>query len=235
MRAVILAGGKGTRLRPYTTVLPKPLMPIGQQPIVEVVIRQLHHYGFDRITLALGHLAHLIKAVLENGHHPGVHVDYSLEEGPLGTTGPLALIKDLDDTFLVMNGDVLTDLNFRDIIHFHHDQQAIATIVIHRRTVRIDYGVLQRSGFKLLNYQEKPSIDYEVSTGIYVFSRKILDYVPPYAFLDFPDLVKTLIENDEKVICYPFSGTWYDLGRVEDFNHVNRELETLKTRIPFIH
>ncbi|MEW6138378.1 MAG: sugar phosphate nucleotidyltransferase [Thermodesulfobacteriota bacterium] len=235
MRAVILAGGKGTRLRPYTTVLPKPLMPIGQQPIVEVVIRQLHHYGFDRITLALGHLAHLIKAVLENGHHPGVQVDYSLEEGPLGTTGPLALIKDLDDTFLVMNGDVLTDLNFRDIIHFHHDQQAIATIVIHRRTVRIDYGVLQRSGFKLLNYQEKPSIDYEVSTGIYVFSRKILDYVPPYAFLDFPDLVKTLIENDEKVICYPFSGTWYDLGRVEDFNHVNRELETLKTRIPFIH
>jgi NDP-sugar pyrophosphorylase family protein len=234
MRAIILAGGKGTRLLPYTTVLPKPLMPIGQQPIVEVVIRQLHHNGFNRITLALGHLSHLIKAVLDNGHHLGVEVDYSIEDRALGTTGPLALIKDLDETFLVMNGDVLTDLNFRDPMDFHRDQDAAATIVVHRRTVRIDYGVLSRQGFRLLNYDEKPSIEYEVSTGIYVFARKILDYVQPYTFLDFPDLVKTLIQNDEKVVCYPYSGIWYDLGRVEDFEDITQRLDTLKPKIPFI-
>ena len=189
MRAIILAGGKGTRLLPYTTVLPKPLMPVGGQPIVGIVIRQLHYYGFSHITLALGHLAHLIKAVLQNGHDPGLRIDYSMESHALGTTGPLALIDGLQDTFLVMNGDVLTDINFRDVMEFHRTQNASATIVVHRRTVRIDYGVLQRTGFTLLSYEEKPSLDYEVSTGIYVFSKRILDYVEPNKYLDFPDLV----------------------------------------------
>jgi NDP-sugar pyrophosphorylase family protein len=234
MRAIILAGGKGTRLLPYTTVIPKPLMPIGHQPILQVVIRQLHSYGFNRITLALGHLSHLIKAVLENGHHPGVKVDFSIEDRALGTTGPLALIKDLDQTFLVMNGDVLTDLNFRDVVEFHRDQEATATIVVHRRTVNIDYGVLSRQGFKLLNYEEKPSIEYEVSTGIYVFDRKILDYIQPHIFLDFPDLVQTMIEKGDKVVCYPYAGIWYDLGRPEDFENITRQLDTLKPKIPFI-
>jgi NDP-sugar pyrophosphorylase family protein len=234
MRAIILAGGKGTRLLPYTTVLPKPLMPIGQQPILGVVIRQLHHYGFDRITLALGHLAHLIKAVLSNGNHPGVQVDYSVEERALGTTGPLALIKDLDETFLVMNGDILTDLNFRDVMGFHRDQNAVATIVVHRRTVHIDYGVLRRNGFTILDYEEKPSIEYEVSTGVYVFSRKILEYVPPHTYLDLPDLIRVLIQHGEKAVCYPYSGIWFDLGRVEDFDNVNSQLDSLKKSIPFI-
>ena len=234
MRAIILAGGKGTRLLPYTTVLPKPLMPIGEQPILEVVIRQLHHHGFKRITLALGHLSHLIKAVLSNGHHLGVEVDYSIEDQPLGTTGPLALIKDLDETFLVMNGDILTDLNFRDPVEFHRDQGAAATIVVHRRTVKVDYGVLRREGFRLVNYDEKPSIEYEVSTGIYVFDRRILAHVQPYTFLDFPDLVRTLLQNKEKVVCYPYSGLWYDLGRKEDFESITQKLDNLKPRIPFI-
>lgn len=234
MRAIILAGGKGTRLLPYTTVLPKPLMPIGGQPIIGVVIRQLRHYGYNHITLALGHLAHLIKAVLDNGHNPGVHVDYSMETHALGTTGPLSLIKELDETFLVMNGDVLTDINFQDVMEFHRSQNAAATIVVHRRTVRIDYGVLQRTGFRLMNYEEKPSFEYEVSTGIYVFSKKILEYVQPNTYLDFPDLVKILIANGEKTVCYPFSGTWFDLGRAEDFAAVNKELDVLEQRIPFL-
>lgn len=234
MRAIILAGGKGTRLLPYTTVLPKPLMPIGGQPIVGVVIRQLHHYGYTHITLALGHLAHLIKAVLDNGNNPGVNVDYSMETHALGTTGPLSLIKELDENFLVMNGDVLTDINFRDVMEFHRSQNAAATIVVHRRTVRIDYGVLQRTGFRLTHYDEKPSFDYEVSTGIYVFSRKILQYVKPNSYLDFPDLVKILISHGEKTVCYPFSGTWFDLGRAEDFTAVHKELDVLEQRIPFL-
>lgn len=234
MRAIVLAGGKGTRLLPYTTVLPKPLMPVGGQPILGVIIRQLNHYGFNHITLALGHLSHLIKAVLDNGTKAGARVDYSTEPHALGTTGPLSLIKGLDETFLVMNGDVLTDVNFQDVVEFHRNQNASATIVVHRRTVRIDYGVLQRTGFRLLNYEEKPSFEYEVSTGIYVFSRKILDYVRPNTYLDFPDLIKILIENGEKTVCYPFAGTWFDLGRAEDFLAVNKELDVLEQRIPFL-
>lgn len=234
MRAIILAGGKGTRLLPYTTVLPKPLMPVGQKPIVEIVIRQLQNNGFKRITLALGHMAHLIKAVLENGYNPGVRIDYSLEDKPLGTAGPLAQIKDLNQTFLVMNGDVLTDLNFQDSVHFHHEQGAAATIVGHRRSVFINYGVLHRQAYEVRDYDEKPSLTYEVSTGIYVFDPRVLQYITPGTYMDFPDLVKKLIEHREKVVCYPFAGIWFDLGRVKDFEHIHGQLESLEQKIPFI-
>jgi NDP-sugar pyrophosphorylase family protein len=234
MRAVILAGGKGTRLLPYTTILPKPLMPIDQRPVVEIVIRQLQHHGFDRVTLALGHLAHLIQAVLGDGQHLQVQIDYSLEAAPMGTSGPLSLIKDLEDTFLVMNGDVLSDIDFSDVLRFHREQQATATIAVHRRKVHIDYGVLRRDGFRLLQYQEKPTIDYEVSTGIYMFQRKVVDYVTPYSYLDFPELVQVLINQNERVVCYPFDGVWFDLGRVQDFQHVQDQIDHLKNSIPFL-
>ena len=233
MRAIILAGGKGTRLLPYTTVLPKPLMPIGGQPIVRVVIRQLNHYGFNHITLALGHLSHLIKAVLDNGTNATARVDYSMEPHALGTTGPLSLIKELDETFLVMNGDVLTDVNFRDVMEFHWSQNAAASIVVHRRTVRIDYGVLQRTGFRLVNYEEKPSFEYEVSTGIYVFSRKILNYVRPNTYLDFPDLVLRLLEYGEKVIGYRSEDFWFDIGRREDYELAQQEFQNRAAAFPF--
>lgn len=233
MRAVILAGGKGTRLLPYTTILPKPLMPIDQRPVVEIVIRQLQHHGFDRVTLALGHLAHLIQAVLGDGQHLQVQIDYSLEPAPMGTSGPLSLIKDLEDTFLVMNGDVLSDIDFSDVLRFHREQQATATIAVHRRKVHIDYGVLRRDGYRLLQYQEKPTIDYEVSTGIYMFQRRVVDYVTPCSYLDFPELVQVLINQNERVVCYPFDGIWFDLGRVQDFQHVQDQIELLKNSIPF--
>jgi len=233
MRAIILAGGKGTRLLPYTTILPKPLMPIDQRPVVEIVIRQLQHHGFNRVTLALGHLAHLIQAVLGDGRHLQVQIDYSLEPAPMGTSGPLSLIRDLEDTFLVMNGDVLSDIDFTEILNFHQEQKATATIAVHRRKVHIDYGVLRRDGYRLLQYQEKPTIDYEVSTGIYMFQRKVIDYVAPYSYLDFPELVQVLINQNEKVVCYPFDGIWFDLGRVQDFQHVQDQIDHLKNSIPF--
>ncbi len=234
MRAIILAGGKGTRLLPYTTILPKPLMPVNQQSIVEIVIRQLKHHGFNHITLALGHLAHLVKAVLGNGNHLDVTIDYSLEHVPLGTSGPLSLIPDLDETFLVMNGDILSDLDFRDMLQFHRERQAVATIAVHRRKVHIDYGVLHRKDYRLLKYEEKPTIDYEVSTGIYIFQREIINYIHPGVYLDFPELVKMLIHNERPVMCYPFDGIWFDLGRVEDFQYVQERIEVLKDSIPFL-
>jgi NDP-sugar pyrophosphorylase family protein len=234
MRAVILAGGQGTRLRPYTTILPKPLMPVGQKAIVEVIIDQLKHHGFNHITLALGHLAHLVKAVLGNGDRFQVSVDYSIEEIPLGTSGPLGLIKNLDGTFLVMNGDVLSNIDFNDVLRFHREQHAIATIAVHKMVVKIDYGVLNRAGYSLLNYQEKPSLDYEVSTGIYVLESSVLRYIIPFSHLDFPDLVRQLMGNGEKVACYPFTGIWYDLGRTEDFRYVQDHMHKFREAIPFL-
>jgi NDP-mannose synthase len=218
LRTVILAGGKGTRLRPYTTVLPKPLMPVGDQPILEILVRQLIRAGSTRITIALGHLANLVQAVLGSGERFGVEIDYSLEDKPLGTSGPLSLIPGLTDTFFVLNGDILTDLDFRDLRRFHCENNAALTIASHRRKVHIDYGVLHRDDHRLTRYVEKPVIDYEVSMGIYVFQPSVLGYIPNGEYLDFPDLVRTLLANQEPVYCYPYEGIWFDLGRPEDFD-----------------
>ena len=234
MRAVILAGGQGTRLRPYTTVLPKPLLPVGHKAIVEVIIDQLKTHGFTHITLALGHLAHLIKAVLGNGDKYRLTVDYVVEDIPLGTSGPLAMIKDLDGTFLVMNGDILSNIDFNDVVRFHREQKAMATIAVHKRVVTIDYGVLDRAGYSLVTYKEKPVFDYEVSTGIYVLESSVLRYIIPDSRLDFPELVQRLMKNREKVSCYPFEGMWYDLGRAEDFSFVQDHASKFHEVIPFL-
>lgn len=233
MRAVILAGGKGTRLLPYTTVLPKPLMPIGDQAIVEILIRQLSHYGFQRITVALGHLAHLVQALLGDGEKLGVKIDYSVEDVPLGTSGPLALIRGLDETFLVANGDVLTDINLEKMLRFHREQNAVATIATHCRRVDINYGVIHRDGFRVARYDEKPVIDYEVSMGIYLFDPRVLRHIPPGRYLDFPDLVAKLLDSGMTVCSYPYDGIWFDLGRVEDFQAVHSAIDRLKDQIPF--
>jgi NDP-mannose synthase len=234
MRAVILAGGQGTRLRPYTTILPKPLMPVGERSIVEIIVNQLKQHGFDHITLALGHLAHLVQAVIGNGDKFKINVDYSVEEIPLGTGGPLALIGNLDGTFLVMNGDILSDIDFQDVLRFHREQEAMVTIAVHKRVVKIDYGVLRRAGYSLVTYQEKPVFDYEVSTGIYVMESSVMRYIIPFCHLDFPDLIQRLIGNGEKVACYPFSGLWYDLGRADDFQFVQDNVHKFKDTIPFL-
>lgn len=231
MRAVILAGGQGTRLKPYTAVIPKPLMPVGDMPIVEILIRQLQSSGVDRITFALGHLAHLVQAVLGNGNQYGVEIDYSIEDKRLGTSGPLSLIRDLNETFLVLNGDVLTDLDFHDITRFHAEQKSTITIACHKRAVNIDYGVIHRDGFRVTEYEEKPIIELYVSMGVYVFEPAVLSYVDLETYLDFPDLVNRLIQEKEHVLIYPYDGIWFDLGRFEDFNRVHEIWDDLKPKI----
>lgn len=231
MRAIILAGGQGTRLLPYTAVIPKPLMPVGEMPIVEILIKQLQRSGVNHITFALGHLAHLVQAVLGNGEKFGVKIDYSIEDKRLGTSGPLSLIGDLNETFMVLNGDVLTDLDFADIRSFHAERQSTITIACHKRTVNIDYGVIHRNGFEVTQYEEKPAIELYVSMGIYVFDPAVLKYLPPDTYVDFPDLVKKLIDTRDKVLIYPYDGVWYDLGRLEDFNRVHEVWHDLKDKI----
>jgi NDP-sugar pyrophosphorylase family protein len=220
MRAVILAGGKGQRLRPYTTVLPKPLMPIGDMSILEVVLRQIKAAGVTRVTMAVGYLAEILQAFLGDGRRLGLQIDYSFEERPLGTVGPLALIPSLADErqFLLMNGDVLTTIDFATFLRSHEKSGAELTIATHQRQVKIDFGVIETDANDLLTgYVEKPSIDYRVSMGIYCFSSTVLSELRPGEYRDFPDLVKTLIAAGRKVASYPFDGYWLDIGRPDDY------------------
>lgn len=229
MQAVILAGGKGSRLAPYTTVFPKPLMPVGDMPIVEVVLHQLKYYGINRVTLAVGHLAELIKTFFGNGKKLGLEVRYSVEDIPLGTVGPLTLIDDLDETFLLMNGDVLTTLNYRDLIDFHRREKGAATIATKIRSVNIDFGIVKMdNSCELIDYIEKPTMDYHVSMGIYVFQSAVLKYLKKGEYCDFPDLIKKLLANGERVISYPFEGHWLDIGRPEDYQRASEEFDLRK-------
>jgi NDP-mannose synthase len=230
MKAVILAGGRGTRLAPYTKILPKPLMPVGEMPILEILIRQLREEGVEEIVLTVGHMAGLLRAFFNDGEQFGVKIRYSYEENPLGTAGPLALVDGLNETFLVLNGDVLTTLKVGDLVRFHKEQGAAATIAMHRRKVKVDLGViLVNGGPDVVGYIEKPTYDYSVSMGIYVFEPRVLSYIPPGEYLDFPNLVHKLLGAREKVIGYPFEGYWQDLGRPDDYEQANCDFEQMRT------
>lgn len=235
MRAIILAGGKGARLVPYTTVLPKPLMPISDVPILDVVIRQLEAHGFSEITIAIGYLGELIMAYCRDGERYRIKLSFSKEEKPLGTAGPLAEIQNLDETFLVMNGDILTTLNYSDLIDFHKRHDAIATIATQRRRVTIDFGVMEIDGKghnnELCGYHEKPTYEYPVSMGIYVFEPRILRYIKRGQKLDFPDVVWKLLDANEKVLCYLSDDYWLDIGRPDDHRRAVEEFEGLRDQL----
>ena len=220
-RAVVLAGGRGTRLAPYTSVLPKPLMPIGDQAILEIVLRQLHRYGILHVTLSVGYLSHLIQAVIGDGSAHGLSVEHVREEHALGTAAPLRLIDGLDSTFLVMNGDILTKLDYRELVRYHREQKNLVTIAAKKRLIKIDYGVLHVGSNgdrgRLRRFVEKPESTSRVSMGIYIMEPRALDYIPVDGFFDFPDLVRTLLKAGEAVGVYDYQGLWFDIGRADDY------------------
>ena len=229
MKAVVLAGGRGTRLAPYTNILPKPLMPIGDMPILEVLIRQLKRHGIEEIILTVGHLSELLRSFFQDGSRFGVKISYSYEDEPLGTAGPLAMVDGLDERFLVTNGDVLTTLHMGEFINYHVRESAAATIAMHRRSVDINLGVITCNGTnEILDYTEKPRLDYQVSMGIYVFEPRVLDFIPRGEYLDFPDLVLKLLEHGERVVGYPFDGYWEDLGRRDDYERATADFERMR-------
>jgi NDP-mannose synthase len=220
LRAIILAGGKGTRLLPFTANFPKPLVPLGDTPVLEVLIQRLIRSGITDITLTLGHLAELVKAYFDHrrGLVEKITLRYVEEEEPTGTAGSLALVPDLDGTFLVMNGDLLTNLDFHALVQFHRAQKAMLTIATHTRRVKIDLGVLEFNGnFELTGYLEKPETHYHVSMGIYVYEPGVLKYIEPGCYLDFPDLVLRLLAQGQRVCAYPSDCLWLDIGRPDDY------------------
>ena len=221
MRAVILAGGLGERLRPYTAVLPKPLMPVGDYPILEIIIRQLSRAGVKQITLAVNHQAELLRAYFGDGSRWDLEIDYSLEEKRLGTMAPLKLIDEagLPENFFIMNGDVLTDLDFKALFDDHVASKATYTISAYQRQQKIDFGVLKTdSDSKLIGFEEKPKLDYLVSMGVYVASKKILDDIPADTQYGFDDLMNKYIETPNKTVnVRTFDGLWLDIGRPDDY------------------
>jgi NDP-mannose synthase len=231
MQALILAGGKGTRLKPYTTVIPKPLMPVGEMPILEIVLRQLKNAGFDRVIIAIGYLGEMFRAFFQDGARLGLSIDYSLEEKPLGTAGPIALNLDkLDQDVLIMNGDLLTTLNYRSLFEFHKSARAAATIGTYKRDVKIDFGVVEIAEGKLTGYIEKPVYHYDVSMGVNILNvLSARKFLVPGQHLDLPDLMTLLREDGQSVHCYQEPCYWLDIGRVDDYQTANDIFESRKS------
>jgi len=232
MKALVLAGGRGTRLAPYTMMLPKPLLPIGDKPILDIVIRQLRYHRFNDITLAVGYLAELLMAYFGDGERFGASIKYSREEQPLGTAGPIALVSNLNDRFLVMNGDVLTALDYTDMLANHRASGAIGTAAVYPRSVKIDLGVVEYDEqYRLTTYIEKPTHHYRASMGIYIFEPRVLHFIPKNQRLDLPDLVANLVAAGEIMNCYPYDGYWLDIGRPDDYAQAAADFETISAQL----
>ncbi len=245
MQAIILAGGLGSRLRPFTTTIPKPLVPIGDRAILEVVLEQLRHHGVTDVVMAVNHMAHLVKAFFGTGERLGLSITYSVEDQPLGTAAPLRLIDGLEDHFLVLNGDVLTTLDFGGFFEEHRAQDRTATIATYRKEQKIDLGVLEVEDGLMRNYIEKPIEHFTVSMGIYAMSRRVLDYIPAQGHFDLPNLMLALRHAGVPIHCHEMTGEWLDIGRIEDYETAcqlfeqNREKylpgsETAPRSIPFV-
>jgi len=228
MEAVVLAGGKGTRLRPYTNDIPKPLIPLGDKPIIEILLGQLKKGGVTKAHIAVNHLAHMVTAALGGGSAIGLELRYSVEDSPLGTIGPLKLLCDLPEHFLVVNGDILSDINVSELFDFHCRQKGLLTVATHQRTERIDFGVLESDGSgRVTGFTEKPRYDFSVSMGIYVFSRELLKYVPDRKPFGFDELVLALLARGERVFSFPYAGFWLDLGRLDDYENALRNQDEI--------
>jgi len=233
MRAVILAGGKGTRLRPYTTLIPKPLVPLGgKYSILEIIVMQLARSGFTHITLAVNHLSNLIMAYFGDGGRFGVKLDYSIEDKELSTIGPLTLIPDLPESFLFMNGDILCDLDYRAFYEAHVADGSRVSVAGYRRMVKIDFGVLDHDGnHRLTAFREKPAYSFDVSMGIYCIQRDVVRELPVGIPYGFDTLMTDGLAQGKPITIRPFDGYWLDIGRPEDYEHANHNFDELADRL----
>jgi NDP-sugar pyrophosphorylase family protein len=230
---VIMAGGKGVRLRPYTTALPKPLVPIGDSyAVLEIVLYQLAWYGITHVTLAINHLGSLIRAFVGDGSRWGLQVDYAEETVPLSTVGPLFGLKDrLPESFLVMNGDILTDLDYGHLLRVHQQSNAPLTVATFRRSVKIDFGVLEVAAGQVIEFREKPTLNYRVSMGVYGISNSTLKPYPEGLTFGFDQLMLDLLDRGDPPASYDFDGFWLDIGRPEDYDEANRTFDSLQTML----
>jgi NDP-sugar pyrophosphorylase family protein len=218
MKAVIQSGGKGTRLKPYTMILPKPLMPIGSKPVLELLLKWLRRNGSQDVYITTGYLGHLIRSVCGDGKQWDIRINYTEEPEPLGTIGPLNLLRDkLDGTFLVINGDILTDLSLNAFVAFHRQQGSALTVATATRTIKIDFGLIEDTAGRVTRFKEKPVLSHLVSMGIYCMEPEVLDHIPPGMPFGFDDLMLCMLDKKIPVSTFKHNGLWLDIGRVEDF------------------
>jgi NDP-sugar pyrophosphorylase family protein len=232
MRAIIIAGGKGRRLKPYTTAIPKPLVPIGNKfTILEIILIQLANQGFNHITLAVNHMGKLMESFFGNGKKFGIKIDYSYEKNELGTIAPLRNIKKIPDNFLVMNSDILTNINFELLLKYHSSNNNLTTITTSNINMKSEFGVVNLKNNKILNFQEKPLIKQNVCIGVNCFNKKILNYIPKNYKFSFDDLLLQLIKKKKTINNFSFNGFWLDMGRPEDYDKVNNEFSKLSKKL----
>lgn len=227
MQTIILAGGRGIRLDPFSRILPKPLFPIGDKPIAEILVQQLKLAGAKEIIMCLGYLADLIKLYFQDGSYYGLTIRYSVETNPLGTAGPLRMISDLEDNFLVVNGDELTTLDFKALYEHHLAMKADMTVAVHKKAVTSSFGVLEAKEGQITAYSEKPTMDYWASMGIYVINKRILSIIPENERFDMPDLVQRLLLNHAKVVSYESNDLWFDIGTIADLEKAKEQFRCL--------
>ena len=231
-RVIIQAGGRGTRLAPYTAVLPKPLMPVDERPILEIMIRQLVSQGFDRITITLGYLGALIMAVLGDGRRLGANIEYVHETDPRGTIGAVRLVEKLDEPFLVMNGDLLTDFDYRELMDAHLEEGAHLSVGVYQKSVPISLGVFDLAqGNRIVGFREKPTIALPCSMGIYAFDPRLLELIPPIGNFGFDDLMNACLVRDIHVRAHVFDGIWLDIGRPEDYASATHLFHEYRSRL----
>ncbi len=229
MKAVILAGGKGIRLRPYSIVIPKPLVPLGDKPILEILIERLKHSGISELILCVNHLAELIMSYFGDGSKYDVQIEYSIEDMPLSTVAPIKLLKKLPENFLVLNGDLLTDLDFATLYNYHLGKNGLLTVAVYKRKINIDFGVMEIDEEKkvAVGFKEKPGYELNVSMGVYVFNRKILDFIPDNETFGFDNLMRCLLDQKQLVHIYHYDGYWLDIGRPDDYEKAIEDIDRL--------
>jgi NDP-sugar pyrophosphorylase family protein len=229
MKAVILAGGKGVRLRPLTYTIPKPLLPVGEKPILEEIIERLKSFGLHELVIAVGYRAELIETYFRDGSQLGVSIEYVRETHPLGTAGPLAQVRatialPAGEPLFVMNGDILTDLDMRGFIDTHRRTGRELTVVTREFQLQHPYGVLKLDGDRVTGIVEKPAVTDIVSAGIYAIQPSALNLIPADAFFDMPDLANKLIASGRTVGAYRFDGEWLAIDRIDQLEDAARLL-----------
>ena len=231
MLAVVLAGGKGRRLMPFTAEIPKPLVKLDDRSVLEHLLERMRETGVEEICLSVNHHAQMIRDVIKDGTSFGLKVRYTEEPEPLSTAAPLLLIDNLPETFMVVNGDILTDMHFAEVFAAHQKQQAEVTIVTQYRRGQMEYGVVETDKTGLVkSFVEKPAYEFVVSCGVYIFNRSILQYIPQGIPFGFDQLMLTLLDAKIPINTYPFTGYWLDIGRIEDYEQARQDLARLKQK-----
>ena len=227
VKAIVLCGGKGTRLRPYTYNIPKPMLPLGKKPILEYVLHRLREAGIVEVYLAAGYLHEQIRDHFGDGSAVGMKLHYSIESSELGTAGAIIpLMGKMDETFVVMMGDHLSSLEIAKVVEFHHKQGAIATVALNKKGVPLEYGVADLEGNRIVRFREKPIVENYVNTGVYVFEPEIFEHIKPRE--DFAtDVFPRLLEKKLKVCGYVFCDYWLDIGRTTDYEHINQLISVI--------